>query len=48
MLLSAEKVEVCKKYGGYYDGYYIQHKNEIRIVNDGEWSLLSNLIQTFF
>lgn len=47
-MLTTEKVEIFKNYKGYYDGYYIQNKNESRIISDDEWTLLNDLMQEIF
>ncbi len=47
-MLTIEKIELFKKYKGYYDGYYLQNKDSKRIITDEEWSMLSNFMQELF
>jgi len=47
-MLTPEKIEIFQIYKGYYDGYYIQNKDNIRIITDEEWYILENLIQDLF
>ena len=47
-MLILEKVEIFKKYKGYYDGYHFQNNGQINVISDEEWFLLSNLIQDIY
>ncbi|CAA9196470.1 hypothetical protein [Flavobacterium collinsii] len=47
-MLTSEKIEIYKKYKGYYDGYYIQNKGKEKLISDDEWFLLSNLVQDIY
>ncbi|WP_126244402.1 hypothetical protein [Chitinophaga rhizosphaerae] len=44
-MLTPEKIEIFKKYKGYYDGYYIQNKGKEEVISSDDWFLLSNLMQ---
>lgn len=47
-MLTLKKVKIFKEYKGYYDGYYIQTNEEIRLISDDEWFLLTNLMQDIY
>ena len=47
-MLTPEKIEIFKKYKGYFDGYHIQTKGNEKAISDDEWFLLSNLMQDIY
>jgi hypothetical protein len=47
-MLTSEKVEIFKKYKGYYDSYHIQSNGNLKVISDDEWFLLSNLMQDIY
>ena len=47
-MLTSEKVEIFKRYKGYYDGYHTQCNNLVKVISDDEWILLNNLMQDIF
>lgn len=47
-MLTLEKVEIFKRYKGYYDGYHFQSNGQAKIISDDEWFLLSNLVQDIY
>ena len=47
-MLTAEKVEIFKRYKGYYDGYHIQNNGKEKVISDDEWILLNKLMQDIY
>jgi hypothetical protein len=47
-MLTSEKVEIFKRYKGYYDGYHIQNNGKEKLILDDEWFLLNNLMQDIY
>lgn len=46
-MLTSEKVEIYKEYKGYYDGYFTQNKNKLRVSGE-DWIYLGNVIQDIY
>lgn len=48
-MLTTEKLEIYKKYKGFYDGYYIQHKGSLQHVIVGDdWELIREILQDLY
>ena len=47
-MITSKKIEIFKRYKGYYDGYHFQNNGQEQIILDDEWFLLGNLIQDLY
>lgn len=47
-MYTLEKINIYKKYRGYYDGYHIQNKNKDKIITVDEWILLDKILQDIY
>ncbi len=51
-MITKEKLEIYRKYKGYYDGFYIQNKDKEEIIslfdNNDDWYKIDNIISNLF
>jgi hypothetical protein len=48
-MLTIEKLNVYKRYRGYYDGYYVQNKtSQQQVITSKEWVLIDGLVQDIY
>ena len=48
-MITIRKIKIYEKYRGYYDGYYLQNKENIgTVITDKEWIVIRDLIHEIF